>query len=130
VETVETVDRTKTVDFKQLGIEGLDVQSVTVRVVNGEDSLAAAARCLTSDGKEISGPLFGMMMRQQIVAQAIVEVDGKPVVGACCVQYPRWSNRTRDFVGEVFDFLNEASEEEKRDFRKALAGSAVAPQKS
>ncbi len=68
------------------------------------------------------------MMRQQQVAQAITGyVDSAGVSKVCpdgCIESTQWSSRTREFVGEVFDYMNGLSLEERLDFRAALAGGA------
>lgn len=116
---------TRTVDLGD--IRDLDIKEVTVRSVNGDDMVEAASRCVPPDGKPIDGNLFGLMLRQQMVAQAIsgfMSVGGERVkcVGPC-LDSLMWSSRTREFVGELFDYVNGVSQEERDSFRKALAKS-------
>lgn len=121
----------KTVDLK--GIRDIDLDSVTVRDVNADDMMEAAARCVPPDGSGLDGNLFNIALRQQLVAQAVVDYVPRtgdrtgqlvPVAGSCQDSIT-WSSRTREFVGEVFDFLNGVSQDERDAFRKALATSST-----
>lgn len=63
-----------------------------------------------------------------MVAQGIVSyvgADGARVdcKGAPCTDMMNWSSRTREFVGEVFDYLNGVEAAEREAFRKALSKS-------
>lgn len=112
------------------GIRDLDLDHVTVRDVNGDDMMEASARCVPPDGSNLDGNLFSLMLRQQLVAQAIV--DYTPRVGehkgqvivttGSCQDSIGWNSRTREFVGEIFDYVNGVSLQEREDFRKALVG--------
>lgn len=113
------------------GIRDLDLDSITIRAVNGDDMLDASARCVAPDGSAIDPNLFHMMLRQQLVAQAIVdhvprhgEKAGQTVVTVegSCQDSITWNSRTREFVGEVWDYVNAVSNQEREDFRKALMG--------
>lgn len=110
----------KTVDLS--GYRDLDITSITMRSVNAEDTLAAAARCTPPDGASIVHPnLFNIMLRQQLLIESIVEVNGKPCNGPC-LEAMTWSTRTREFLGEIFDYLNAIDDKERSDFQKGLAG--------
>lgn len=121
----------KTVDLTK--IRDIDLDSVTVRDVNAEDMLDASARCIAPDGSGVDPNLFHLMLRQQMVAQAIVdyvprggEKAGSLVtVADSCQESLTWSSRTREFVGEIWDYLNAVSQNERDDFRRALAGAPV-----
>lgn len=122
----------KTVDLS--GIRDIDLNSITIRDINADDMLDASARCIPPDGGQLDGNLFNMSLRQQLIAQAIVEYVPRngdkagasvPSAGPCRESLD-WSARTREFVGEVFEYVNGVSFQEREDFRKALAG----PQKS
>ena len=91
--------------------------------------MAAAARCVPPDGTPIDGNIFGLTMRQQTIAQAIVsyrKVGNTELVTSTgpCVDSTKWSSRTREFVGEIYDYMNGVGMEEREGFRKALASGA------
>jgi hypothetical protein len=121
----------KTVDLKS--IRDIELDSVTVRDVNADDMMEAAARCVPPDGSALDGNLFSMALRQQLVAQAIVDFIPRVgdragmlvTVAGSCQDSITWSSRTREFVGEIFDFLNGVSNDERETFRKALASSST-----
>lgn len=118
----------KTVDLS--GIRDIDLDSVTVRDVNADDMMDAAARCSPPDGGNLDGNLFNMMLRQQLVAQAVVNfrLRGTETTVSCngsCQESLQWSSRTREFVGELFDFLNGVAQDERDAFRKALTSSST-----
>lgn len=118
----------KPVDLSK--IRDIDLDHVTVRDVNGDDMMDASARCVPPDGGNLDGNLFSLMLRQQLIAQAIVdyvprhgEHKGQVVtVAGSCQDSLEWSARTREFVGEIFDYVNGVSMQEREDFRKALVG--------
>lgn len=103
----------------------LDVKSVSMRTVNGEDTLDAGSRCLPPDGSQMDGNIFNILMRQQIMAQAITAFVSKDnvstVANGPCLESLRWCARTREFLGEIFDYMNGVDREEREDFRRALA---------
>jgi len=114
---------TKTVDLSE--IRDLDISEVTMRAVNGDDAVEAASRCVPPDGRPVDSNLFGLMIRQQMVAQSItsfVTVDGvRTKCNGPCLESLTWAARTREYVGEIFDYLNGVSREERESFQKALA---------
>jgi hypothetical protein len=121
----------KTMDLSK--IRDIDLDSVTVRDVNADDMMDAAARCVPPDGSSLDGNLFSMSLRQQLVATAIVDYvprtgdRAKQLVTSdgSCQDSLNWSSRTREFVGEIFDYLNGVSQDERDAFRKALAPSST-----
>ena len=116
-----------------VGIRDIDLDSITMRDVNAEDMLDASARCIAPDGGNVDPNLFHLMLRQQLVAQAIIDYvprsgdkAGQTVtVTDSCQESLTWSSRTREFVGEFWDYLNAVSNQEREDFRRALAGAPV-----
>lgn len=129
----------KTKRFDLSRYSDLDVLAITFKSINGEDTLEAASRCIAPNGAQIDSNLFMLMMRQQLVAQSIVEYEladpqGERKVVSCsgpCVEVTKWSSRTREFLGEIFDHLNSVTNEEREDFRSTLVrkltpGSSVA----
>lgn len=111
---------TKRVDLSKY--RGVDVKSVTLRVMRGADIINAATRCIDpNSGKPLEGAQFGMNFRQQQVAAAIVKVDDQPVIGSVCIAYFDWSARTHAFIGKAFDFLNGTTDKEDDDFLASLA---------
>lgn len=101
---------------------GMDVDSFGIVTISGEDVIRAAERCLPPDGKAPDSNLFNILLRQQVIAGAIVEVNGKPVKGTCQASV-QWGSRTREFVGRAFDYMNGVTKDEIEDFDKALAGA-------
>lgn len=121
---------TKTVDLSH--IPNLDLDSVTVRSVNGDDSMDAAGRCLPPDGSQLDINMFGLLMRQQMMIQAITNYTLRAdKTTKTCVAPPmeavKWSNRTKEFVGEIYDHVNSVSMDERESFRKALANPQPTP---
>lgn len=103
----------------------LDIRGITMRSVNGNDTLDASARCIPPDGGGLDGNIFVLLLRQQLLAQSIesyVTLEGKTVTktGSACLESIEWSGRTREFVGEIFDHINGVRADEREDFRKAL----------
>jgi hypothetical protein len=83
--------------------QGCSVKSVTLRVMTGRDSLAAAMRSV--DPKGGPQPLMGFYHRSNLLADAIVRVDGQPVVTPY-VQWEDWNTRTQGFIEAAYDKLN------------------------
>ncbi len=120
--------RDKTVDLSSY--RGLEITSVTVRTVNAEDTLEAAARVLPADDKPVDGNVFGLMMRQQMQVQAITgytTLEGNVRKCVAPLESLNWNSRTREYIGEIYDFLNGLTMKERDDFREALAGGAKLP---
>lgn len=107
---------------------GVDVESFTVKDITGDDITRAAERCLPTNGQPIDGNLFNLLLRQQVIAGAIVEVDGVAVKGTCQASIG-WNARTREFAGRTFDYVNGVSDKERELFEKALMkGDDAAPE--
>ncbi len=102
----------------------LDVKSVKMRALTGEDLIVAAGRCAPTEGSSIDATMFSVMLRQQQIAQSITEVDGEPTRGPCLSSL-RWNSRTRSFVGMLYDHLNGISAEESDSFMAALKGGSA-----
>lgn len=103
-------------------IKDLDITSVKMRALNGDDLVVSAGRCApVGEGAIIDATLFSIMLRQQQIAQSIVEVDGQAQRGPCLASI-KWSSRTRSFVGKLFDHLNSVTDEESAAFMEALNG--------
>jgi hypothetical protein len=115
----------KTMDLRKW--RDLDLDEVTVRKTNSKDTMDAAARCVPVDGTGIDAQLFMVLLRQEQLFGAIrtYKLRGvselKTVPGTSCVEAQLWGNRTREFVGEIYDFVNSMGMEERTDFRKELA---------
>ena len=101
----------------------LDITSISIKQLTGDDLIMAAERCTLPDGASIDENVFGMLLRNQLIAGAITEVDGKSVKGASCQSYLTWNMRTRDFVSRAYDFLNSTVKAERDDFQKLLEGA-------
>lgn len=121
--------KTKSVDLSKW--RDLDITYITIRETCARDTMDAASRSLPTDGREIQPQEFGLEMRIQAIAGAIVEYadrDGqRRECRGPCLEYRDWSNRTREFVGEIYDYLNGMSPKERDDFQKALAGGDASP---
>ncbi len=102
----------------------LDVKSIRMRALNGDDLIVAAGRCAPMDGGTLDATLFSLMLRQQQIAQSIVEVDGQPVRGPCLASL-KWNYRTREFVATIYDHLNGIAAEERERFMAALVGDSA-----
>jgi hypothetical protein len=63
------------------------------------------------------------MLRQQQLAQSIIEVDGQKMHGPY-LPIIKMDSRTRDFVQMVYDSINGVSLAEREAFQKALSGTA------
>jgi hypothetical protein len=119
----------KQVDLSK--IRDLNLDHVEVRDVNADDMMDAAARCVPPDGGALDGNIFNLAMRSEMLAQAIVSftprsgenAGRKVIVTGSCRESLDWNSRTREFVGEIFDYLNGVSRQEREDFQKALATS-------
>lgn len=117
----------KTVDLRTK--RDLDLDEITIRTTNGDDTLDAAARSIPIDGGEIQPNIFGLTMRQQTLAGAIVSFKkrGDSETRTCngpCLESLKWNSRTREYVAEIYDYLNGVTQEERDGFRAELAGSA------
>ncbi len=98
----------------------LDIKSVALRAVNADDMLEAASRCVPPNGSQLDPNMFGIMLRQHLLIQSIAEVDDVPCNGPC-LDFLKWNQRTRDFVGTAYDFFNTVTDAETTDFMTALA---------
>ncbi len=102
---------------------GLDVQSFKMRSLTGEDLISSAARCAPAEGTSLEPTIFSLQMRQQQIAQSIIEVNGEQVRGPC-LAFMKWNSRTRELVTMAYDHINGVSSSEREDFAKALIGAA------
>lgn len=103
----------------------LDIKSVRMRALNGDDLIVAAGRCAPMDGGTLDATLFSLMLRQQQIAQSIIEVDGSAIRGPCLASL-KWNYRTRDFVAMIYDRLNGIEADERERFMAALIGASAA----
>lgn len=115
--------KTKTQDLSK--IRDIDLDSITIRDVNGDDMMDAGARCIPPDGGQLDMNMFGLLMRQQMVIQAIVAYTPRGGTPKACAAPPveavKWNNRTKEYVGMVYDYVNSVETKEREDFQKALA---------
>lgn len=102
----------------------LDVKTIRVRTLNGDDLVVCAGRCAPAEGATLDPTLFSIQLRQQQIAQSIVEVNGEQVRGPCLASI-KWNSRTREFVAMVYDHLNGISADEREGFMKALTGGGA-----
>lgn len=112
----------KVVDLSQF--RDLDIKSFAMVPTNGDDMVFAAERVIPPSGGMVDPNLFNLLLRQQLVAGSITEVDGQPVKGKSCQASVQWNSRTREFVGRTFDYMNEMTKDERDLFEKVLAGDA------
>ena len=113
--------RTKTVDFVKMGIRDVSVRSITIKAIDANDMIVAASRCVPPEGTTLDANIFQILIRQHMVLESITEVDGQKLTGPC-LDYLKWEQRTREFVSEIYDFVNYVETDERQNFRKALAG--------
>lgn len=106
--------------FDLSNFKRLSIQSIAIAETSGEDLILAAERCASLGGQKVDDNTYGLLLRMQMIAGAIVEVDGEPVKGASCQDYLKWTTRTRDFVGKLYSHVNGTSEKEDSDFQKLL----------
>lgn len=118
----------KTVDLRKYS---LDIQEVTVRKCNGDDTIDAASRVVPTGDGDIHPRLFGIMHRQQMIAQSIVsytDANGKLVkCSGPCVESLGWDNQTREFIATIYDHLNDVEGDVLEGFKKELAGVGSVP---
>lgn len=106
--------------------KGLDIQSFAIREAIGEDTIRAAERCALPTGAQPDENLYSIMLRNQMIAGVIVEVDGQPVKGGACQAFLGWNEKTRKLVAKAYDRLNGTSKEDEEAFEKLLAGEGDA----
>jgi hypothetical protein len=104
--------------------DGLDIKSCRIRAMTGDDLIVAAGRCTPMDGAAVDATLWSLMLRQQQIAQSIVEVNGEQVRGPCLASV-KWNARTREFVAMGYDYVNGVADAERERFRTALVGVSV-----
>lgn len=121
----------KTVDLSKYN---LDIRGVTMRQCDGNDTIEAASRVVPTGDGDIHPRLFGIMHRQQMIAQSIVGyVDANGAAKKCsgpCVESLGWSNQTREFLATVYDYLNDIESDVLEGFKKELAGGSDASKTS
>lgn len=100
--------------------KGLDIQSFVIKETDGEDLVFAAERIASPDGAEVDSNTYSLLLRTQMVAGAIVEVDGEPVKGASCQAFMKWNARTRAIVNKGYDHVNGNSKTDDALFQKLL----------
>jgi len=100
--------------------KGLDIQSFAIVETTAEDLVMAAERIANPDGTALDENTYSLMLRQQMIAGAIVEVDGEPVKSASCQAFMGWNSRTRDFVARAYDHINGTDKKDRENFAKLL----------
>lgn len=116
-------DDTKLIDLS--AYRDMDVKTVRMRCLNGDDLVASAGRCAPADGGTLDPTIFSIQLRQQQIAQSIVEVNGEQVRGPCLASL-HWSARTREFCAMGYDYLNGLTSDEREGFMKALTSGVGA----
>ena len=120
--------RTKTFDVRKYKLQipdpatpgrSIPLESFALRETTGEDDLAAAERATASGGKALAS------YRNDVIAEAFVEVNGEPVVTP--YGWRRWPSKARDFVMLAFTRMNDAPVSELEDFEKAAFGASQPP---
>lgn len=108
--------QTKTFDLTKY--KNLSIKSFTLRELSGYDETAAYDRAF-GPGQRAAA----LTVQTQLIADAIVEVDGQPVVTPY-VDWQKWSLRTRGFVTAAYQRLNDVTADEMADFAQAAFGEA------
>jgi hypothetical protein len=94
--------------------QDLAVDSFKLRRIIGDDELAAAERAEDAPG---------IVLEEQMICEAIVEVDDKPVQRPY-QGFRGWDSVTRDFVRAAFRRLCNAKAGDLADFLKEAFGDA------
>ena len=103
----------KTRDFDISKYSEVDIRSFTLQVMTGNDSLDATARAVGKGDRP--NPMVTFAARSNLIADAIVKVDGQDVVRPY-IEWESWSLRTQTFVERAFDALNSVTKVEMDDF--------------
>lgn len=105
-----TNKRTFNVEKYKLRMDGgKKLSSFAIAELEGPEELDAIQR----------GGSSGVMIQEQLVAQAIVEVNGEAVPVTPFTTWSKWPSRTREFVRNAYQKVNGASTKELEDFDKA-----------
>lgn len=104
-------------------IAGLEIKSMRVKALTGDDVISAAGRCAPMDGSSVDATVFSLMLRQQQLAQSIVEVDGQAIRGPF-LQIIKMTTRTREYAQMIYDSVNGISMDEREAFQAALTKTA------
>ena len=100
---------TKTFTFAGTALEGIvEIASVTLRQLTGEDELAVAERIGTGDPT-------GARVLNQLIAESIVKVDGESVT-CPYVGWKAWDLPTIGVVRACFDRYQYVQEKDMKDF--------------
>lgn len=102
----------ETKDFDISDFKGCSIRSFTLREMHGRDSIAAAQRSVKPGEPN---PIYGFQHRSQIIADAIVRVNGADVPTPY-VAWEDWNIRTQTFVERAYDEMNGVSKEEMERF--------------
>lgn len=96
--------------------------SIELRELTGEDELAAIdrARALAPSGREPTGT----EVFEENITAALVRVNGQDVPGPAWHGHQKWRAKVRDFLRMAFRAVNDASQEDLEDFKKAALGLA------
>jgi hypothetical protein len=111
--------KTKRIDLS--AFRDVDVKSFEIRLTDGNDTLDAAIRCIPPDGQNVDPNLFGVQMRQQLLAGALVAVNDQPV-NDDGQQSISWGERTRQLLGMAYDYHNGLTQKERDLFQSMLEG--------
>lgn len=103
--------------------KGLSIKSIDLKELIGEDSIAAAQRSVPRNGGG-SAFLVNVEHRNQMIADAITQVNGEPVIQPY-LGWMKWNLKTQDFVVLAFDHMNSLTAKERDDFL-AQIGAPVA----
>lgn len=98
------------------------INSFELRELTGDNEVDAIARC--TDPATGRAQLTSVGLRAQLIADAIVAVNGEPVTGPY-LAWQKWPLRTREFVAAAFDAMHEVNREEMQDFLGAAFGKAT-----
>ena len=107
----------KTLKLERFKLEEGDPKTVTLVTLSGEEEILASDRAWAGAG----GQTTPARIEEEYIAQAIVEVDGQPVMPPF-VPWKKWSGRCRDFVRAAFHRMGSASPKDLKDFLAAEFG--------
>jgi hypothetical protein len=94
------------------------IKSFELRELTGDSEMDAIARATDPSGK---AGINGMQLRSQLVADAIVAVNGESVIQPY-LDWQKWPLRTREFVANAFNAMNEVTKDEMSTFLEAAFG--------
>jgi hypothetical protein len=92
----------------------IPLESVTLKILNGNDELASLARCIAEFGRAPDGSF----VVECAIQDSIVAINGQAVQSPFG-PFRRWDAPARDLVRGLYSRLNDLSRKASADFMKA-----------